>query len=69
MSNIESKLDQITSGISNLNDSINRLIDKMMTFRNNYNPLNLVFQQINLLQAITAFQVYRINKQTKGLIR
>ncbi len=67
MSSIESKLDMMLSGISNLNNSINRLIEKNEDISKQLQSIDSGISTNNMLQAITAYQVYKINKNTKGL--
>ena len=69
MSSIESKLDLITSGISNLNENIDRLIEKNDDISKQLQSIDSGISTNNVLQAITSYQVYKINKQTKGLIK
>ena len=68
MSSIESKLDILISGISNLNNSINKLIEKNDDIVEQLKSIDSGISANNILQAITAYQVYKVNKQTKGLI-
>ena len=67
MSSIESKLDLMISGISNLNDSINSLIEKNDDISKQLQSIDSGISTNNVLQAITAYQVYKINKNTKSL--
>ena len=68
MSSIESKLDILMSGISNLNNSIDKLIEKNDDIVEQLQSIDSGISANNILQAITAYQVYKINKQTKGLL-
>lgn len=67
MSNIESKLDILISGISNLNDNVKVLIEKGDEISEQLQGIDSRISANNVLQAITAYQVYKINKNTKSL--
>lgn len=67
MSSIESKLDILISGVSNLNDNLKVLIDKGDEISMQLDGIGSAISTNNILQAITAYQVYKINKNTKSL--
>ena len=59
MENIESKLDLLIGGISNLNENIDRLLEKDEEVIKQLQSIDSSIAVNNLLQAITAYQVYK----------
>ena len=67
MTSIEAKLDLLILGISNLNDNINRLVEKNDEVLQQLQSIDSNISTNNLIQAITAYQVYKINKNTRRI--
>lgn len=60
MDSIESKLDLLIGGIFNLNENIDRLIEKDEEIIKQLQSIDSSIATNNMLQAITAYQVYKI---------
>jgi hypothetical protein len=67
MDRVENKLDLIIGGILSLNNNFDRLLEKSDEILNSLEVIDSNLKTNNLLQAITAYQVYKVNKNTKGL--
>ena len=67
MDNIENKLDLLNGSLLDLNDKLDGLLDKNEAIINSLDSVDSSIKSNNLLQAITAYQTYRINKKTKRL--
>ncbi len=67
MDRIENKLDLLNGSLLDLNDKLDGLLDKNEAIINSLDSVDSSIKTNNLLQAITAYQTYRINKKTKRL--
>jgi hypothetical protein len=67
MDRIENKLDLLNGSLLDLNDKLDGLLDKNEVIINSLDSVDSSIKTNNLLQAITAYQTYRINKKTKRL--
>lgn len=64
---VENKLDLIIGGILSLNNNFDRLLEKSDEILKSLETIDSNVKTNNLLQVITAYQVYKVNKNTKGL--
>ena len=64
---LNSRLDMVIDGLLNLNDSFNILIQRSDNILSELQNIDSSIKTNNLLQAITAYQTYKINKNTKKL--
>lgn len=64
---IENKLDLLNGSLLDLNDKLDGLLDKNEAIINSLDSVDSSIKTNNLLQAITAYQTYRVNKKTKRL--
>jgi hypothetical protein len=67
MDRVENKLDLIIGGLLSLNNNFDRLLEKNDEILKSLETIDSSIKSNNLLQAITAYQVYKVNKNTKGL--
>jgi hypothetical protein len=67
MDRIENKLDLLNGSLLDLNDKLDGLSDKNDVIVNSLDSIDSSIKTNNLLQAITTYQTYRINRKTKRL--
>jgi len=67
MDRLENKLNLIIGGLLNLNNSFERLLEKNDDIIKSLESIDSSIKSTNMLQAINAYQVYRINKNTKSI--
>jgi hypothetical protein len=65
MDRVENKLDLIIGGLLNLNNNFDRLLESNDEILKSLDTIDSSIKSNNLLQAITAYQVYKVNKNTK----
>jgi hypothetical protein len=65
MNRVENKLDLIIGGLLNLNNNFDRLLESNDEILKSLDTIDSSIKSNNLLQAITAYQVYKVNKNTK----
>jgi hypothetical protein len=63
LGSIESRLKSIDSQMAELNQNFKSILDSSESIVNELKELNSAMRSNNLLQGITAFQVYRINRK------
>jgi len=67
LDNIEIRLAQISNQLTELNQNFISLVDSSENIVSELKEINSSIMTNNMLQTITAYQTWRINKNTKGL--